>query len=480
MEEPEETRGDQLLAKKEKRKIDQFFDDMGYTKYQIFMLIVAIFVFFADGTEVLVITLIMKSLQQEWQLTPLSKSFIASSAFIGLMIGSFIASKLLDIYGRKIFMIAGGGTILIFGYLSSIATGPVFLFIMRLMMGIGIGAQIPATTNLAAESIPSYRRSVYLANMWIAFPVGELYVCIMAMNIMPNFEADKWRTVLMYCLIPVFICFIGSFFIYESTRFYLAHGRVEEAKENMIKLASWTDINLTDDRIQEIVTDTINNPINKYESTYKQLISKRFLSLSINTWFIWFFSSLCLYMAVYMLPQVLATMGEVTKKGNLFMDIIVSNLIAAPKTIIGGLLPEIEILGRKRTMMLSGGICALSAFFILIDVDRIYYYCGLIKLLSGISMAVVKIYSTEAYPTKLRGLGYGTGHSFARLGGVLTPFICEFLWKYFGILTPFFFITIIGAASVYNSNALPFETLGRNLDQLDKEDIVELKQNKDF
>ena len=133
-------------------KIDSYFDEVGYSKYQYFLLFVFIFVFFADGTEVLVITLILKSLLNEWNITPLEKSFLASSAFIGLLIGSFITSKYIDMYGRKLFLQIGGLIIIFFGYLCSLSSGVIQLFIFRVLMGIGIGSQIIAATNIAAES----------------------------------------------------------------------------------------------------------------------------------------------------------------------------------------------------------------------------------------------------------------------------------------------------------------------------------------
>jgi putative MFS transporter len=478
MEEPLNKKQGETISKK---KIDELFDEIGYSYYHYFLLSILILIFFADGTEVLVISLILKSLQNEWNLSPFSKSCVASSAFIGLMIGSFVTSRNLDLHGRKKFLIGGGLLVLIFGFLSSLSSNSFQLFFSRVLMGIGIGTQIPAATNLAAESIPCYNRSIYLANMWIAFPLGELYVCIVAMYVMPNFEFEQWRTVWVYCLIPVFLCFIGSFFLYESSRFYLAYGKVDEAKEVLIKLSEWGKIQISESRLNDIVDEGIKNPLNKYESNYNLLVSRRFLGLSVNTWSIWFISSAGLYTTVYMLPQILSTLNSPSDtKKNVFVDVIISNVIAIPKTLIGGFLSEMKILGRKFTILLSFIFTAMASLLVILDVNRISLYGGIIKLMSGISMAVVKIYSTEAYPTKIRGLGYGTGHSFARLSGMLVPFLSEFLWYNFGLLSPFYFVLITSLIAVYNSHLLPFETLGRQLDHIDREDIIELKEINDF
>jgi putative MFS transporter len=468
----------------EAKHIDKFFDKIGYSRYQIFLLITCILVFFADGTEVLVITLILKSLENEWKITPLEKSFIASSAFIGLMIGSVITSKNLDKYGRKKFLLFGGGIVIIFGLASAYSFNSITLFISRILMGIGIGTQIIAATNLAAESIPTKNRSHFLANMWIAFPFGEMYVCIIGLNVMPNFETGQWRVLLLYSLVPVVLCFLTSFFLLESSRFYLAHGKYEEATQILNTLSSYSNTHLEQGEIDLIIIESKNNVLNKYESNYSILITKRFFNLSVNTWCIWLFSSLSLYTAVYMLPQILVEVfGVKAQKGNLFIDVMISNLISLPKTMAAGFISEIPFIGRKYSMSIGFALNFLSIVILLIDVERIYYYSGLIKLLSGMIMAIVKIYCCEAYPTKIRGMGYGLGHSFARLGGIMVSFLSEGLRYSFGLFSPYYFLAIICLIGVVNSYFLPFETLGRNLDHIEKEDIIELrdvKENKDF
>ena len=400
--------------------IDKFFERMGFSRYQLFLLLICILVFFADGTEVLVITLILKSLENEWQIKPLEKSFLASSAFIGLMIGSVITSKVLDQFGRKKFLLVGGGIVIVFGFLSAYSINSLTLFLTRVFMGIGIGTQIIAATNLAAESIPTKNRSHFLANMWIAFPFGEMYVCIIGLNVMPNFETGKWRVLLLYSLIPVILCFIGSFFLLESSRFYLAHKKYDEASEIIHTLSHYSKTSLQELELEGIIEESKLNVLNKYESNYSILITKRFLNLSINTWCIWLFSSLILYTAVYMLPQVLVEIfGVKTKGGSLFIDVMISNFISLPKTMAAGFVSEIPFLGRKYSILIA---------FVL-------------------------------------------------------NFIAEGLRYSFGLFSPYYFLALISLIGAINAFYLPFETLGRNLDHIDNEDLIELqelKARKDF
>ncbi len=280
-----------------------------------------------------------------------------------------------------------------------------------------------------------------------------------------------------------------SFFLYESSRFYLAHGKVENARKVLNSLSSYykgTDKDkITPYDIEDIITEGINNPLNKYKSNYGILFSKRFFYLSINSWLIWFISGIGLYITVYMLPQVLENMQRDNLDDNshhsVFRDIIISNTIAIPKTLVGGYVSDIKFFGRIRTIMIAYFITACCCLGIIIDLYNIKIYAGLIKFMTGITFAVVKTYSTEAYPTKIRGIGYGTGHGFARCAGVMVPFICEGLWSGFSMSGPFYFVMFMALLGMFNAYSLPFETLGRTLDKVDDEDLIELKnKSSDF
>ena len=76
---------------------------------------------FADGIEIMVLNLIMKSFEDERNLTKFQKGMIVSSAFIGIFIATLAISKNKDVFWRKPFIILGLILTMIFGFLSSLA-----------------------------------------------------------------------------------------------------------------------------------------------------------------------------------------------------------------------------------------------------------------------------------------------------------------------------------------------------------------------
>ena len=295
---------------------------------------------------------------------------------------------------------------------------------------------------------------------------------------MPNFEKDQWRLLLLYCLIPVVLCFLCSFFVMESGRFLLTNKKFEDAKKFFFRLAQLGNVPFNDEMMKEIVEESINNPVNKYESSFALLINKKFLKLSVLTWIIWWVGSFSLYSTIYMLPQILDNISvlNVSIKGNIFKDIIISNLISLPKSLLSGFLSNVPFLGRKYTMFWSFVLISVLEFLLVVDVLHVHIYSGFIKLLGGLVLGVIKVYSTEAYPTKIRGIGYGTGHSISRFAGCSVPFICEYLRGIFGIMGPSYGIFVLSLLTAFCCYLLPFETLGRALDLVDEEDIIELEK----
>jgi len=297
---------------------------------------------------------------------------------------------------------------------------------------------------------------------------------------MPNYEIGQWRTLLIYCLVPVLIATIGSFYVMESGRFLLTNNRNEEAKVFFFKIAEIANKPFNDNQMNELENEILQNPVSKYYSSFSTLVNKRFLYLSILIWIICFVHSFSLYTTNYMLPQILDSIPELnaTKGGKMFKDVIISNLISLPKSLISGLLAQVPFLGRRYSMLGAFVLIAVVELFMIVNILNVHVYSGFIKLFSGVTAAIIKVYSTEAYPTKIRGIGYGTGYSISRIGASVVPFVCEFLRSLLGILGPSYFVLLLSVGTAYCCYILPFETLGRELDKCEEEDIIEMQEIK--
>lgn len=66
-------------------------------------------------------------------------------------------------------------------------------------------------------------------------------------------------------------------------------------------------------------------------------------------------------------------------------------------------------------------------------------------------------FTTEAYPTPIRTIGYGTACAIGRLGSITMPYILFPLYS-FAPSFPFIFFTFVSCLGVLASYALPFDT----------------------
>ena len=75
-------------------------------------------------------------------------------------------------------------------------------------------------------------------------------------------------------------------------------------------------------------------------------------------------------------------------------------------------------------------------------------------------------YTVEIYPTKIRGTGIGMANGVGRSGVVLMPFIIGYLLT-INIYSPFLLFFTIAVLTSISNRFLPFDTLGKALDQVD-------------
>lgn len=474
------------LNTKKQKKIDFFFESHGYKHYQLVIFIIFFLVLFSDSLQILLMTLILKTIKDEWKLSETAKSFLMSSIFMGMVIGSFFISKYLDMFGRKIFLFIGSLILLIFSIMSSFSNSFLELLIFRLLIGIGIGIQMPSGMNLASENIPSYNRSIFLSSVWLAFPIGEIYCCLSAWILMPHFETGKWRSLIFVCCVPIIILLLFGKYIHESARFLYAHHRFEEGKEVLKRIEEFNKIKEEDRLVEEdfvlIEKETKENILNSYNSEIKELFNNRYFYTTLKTWVLWCSGDIGLYLTIYLIPQVLIRIeNNIVSSHNtidynkFYINLLISSLIAMPKAFIAGVIAEYY--GRINSMVLLQSLACLFCILILITDSYFSLLSGLIKLVSGGVIMNIKVYSTEVYPTKLRGIGSSFGHSVGRLLIVFIPFISQ-LFQYLtnSDKSPFLFIFLISAIGIYCAYTLPFETMGRELDLPDKDDYFQLSE----
>ncbi len=161
-------------------EINKILHEEGITLYHVKLIIIGLIFCFADGSEMVVVSLIMRKLEKYWHLTPLKKAFMGGSIFYGFLVGALISGKLMDNKGRKYTFVLGSIIFFIFGFLSAFSSDFNSFIIFRIGVGFGIGFTIPTAQAFITEMSPKQYRGFCSVIIWLGFPLGEIYICTIA------------------------------------------------------------------------------------------------------------------------------------------------------------------------------------------------------------------------------------------------------------------------------------------------------------
>jgi MFS transporter, putative metabolite:H+ symporter len=122
-----------------------------------------------DGFDINMMGTVLPGISREFHLTPALAGYLASSVFVGMLVGSAIVGMLADRIGRKRALLFA---VLFYGTLSLItATAWSYrsLVAMRMIEGFGLGAEVPLVFTYLSEFIPIRQRGVLLASSVFLF-----------------------------------------------------------------------------------------------------------------------------------------------------------------------------------------------------------------------------------------------------------------------------------------------------------------------
>lgn len=167
-----------------------------------------------------------------WSTLNLNAQFI-SATFLGMLIGSFLAGVLGDRYGRRFTYQVN---LLIIGLTSlaaAFAPSMRWLIGFRLMMGLGLGAEIVIGYSTLTEFVPPGRRGRWLA--WLAL-ITDSAVAVSALAgyfVIPRFG---WRPMFASAGVGALAVWRARTKMPESPRWLESVGRTDEADRIMARI----------------------------------------------------------------------------------------------------------------------------------------------------------------------------------------------------------------------------------------------------
>ncbi|XP_028981769.1 organic cation transporter protein isoform X2 [Diachasma alloeum] len=367
---------------------------------------------------------------------------------VGVMLGSMIFGGLSDKFGRRPIFFLSLVIQLVGGILVAVAPEYISYVIFRLIVGSTTSGVFLVSYVIALEMVGPKKRLVAGVGCQLFFTTGYIMTAGFAYFI------TDWRTLQIAITIPSFAFLVYWWFIPESARWLLTKGKVEEAKDLLQKASKENGIEIPRNTIDCLLNDSIESKSACEQASLFDLF--RYPNLrrkSVLLFFNWLVNS----GTYYGLSWNASNLG-----GNDYVNFVVLGLVEVPAYTF--LIFTLDRWGRKIILggcMIVSGVALLLTMAVPEDNTTAIVTLAMVgKLAITSSYGAIYIFTAEQFPTVVRNVGLGACSTFARIGGVIAPYInhLALIW------TPFPLV-IFGTSALLGGVAsmmLP-ETLNKKL-----------------
>ncbi|MDQ9125805.1 MFS transporter [Serratia fonticola] len=407
---------------------------------------------FLDGYVLVIIGVALE------QLTPLLKldaqwiGLLGAGTLVGLFIGTSLFGYICDRVGRRKMFLIDIVAIGLISVATMFVSTPAELLVMRVLIGIVIGADYPIATSMITEFSNTRQRAFavgFIAAMWY---VGA--TCANLVGFWLYDMVDGWRWMLGSAFIPCLVILIGRFDLPESPRWLLRKGRVKECEQMMLKLFG-----------EPLIFDEEPQP----ETRFLQLFSKRHFPVVLFVAVIWTCQVIPMFAIYTFGPQIVSLLGWDQGKNAALGNVVISLFFML------GCIPAmywLNTLGRRPLLigsfaMMTGALAILG----LVDhlqISLVVIAFAVYAFFSGGPGILQWLYPNELFPTDIRASAVGVIMSISRIGAIISMWALPVFITRYGINTVMLIGAFISLVGLIVSVLFAPETKGLSLNEAGK------------
>ncbi|WP_323120146.1 MFS transporter [Burkholderia alba] len=435
-----------------------------FSGYHKLIFVIIAIAFFFDSVDLGTMTFVLGSIKKEFGLSTAAAGLVASSSFIGMVLGAAVAGLLADRFGRRpVFqwsMVLWGAA----SYLCSTAQSVEALIVYRVLLGIGMGMEFPVAQTLLSEFVPAAKRGRLIALMDGFWPLGFITAGIVSYFVLPQFD---WRTVFALLAIPAVFVLVVRRLVPESPRWLEHRGRLADADRVMAHVEAKVMQSARVARLPE--PSRLAEAVAPHaRGAFREIWSAPYRRRTTMVWLLWFFALLGFYGLTSWLGALLQQAGFAVTQ-SVFYTVLIS-LGGVPGFLCAAWL--VERWGRKPTCiasLLGGGAMAY-----VYGQTALYGASVTLLVCTGLAMqfflfgmwAVLYTYTPELYGTGARATGSGFASAIGRVGSLIGPYAVGVVLPVFGQGGVFTLGALSFAAAACAVWMLGIETKGLALEEL--------------
>jgi sugar porter (SP) family MFS transporter len=414
------------------------------------------------GFDTAVIAGATHQLTQVYSLTPSQLGITVAIALVGTVIGAMSAGAIGQKFGGRDTLRVLAVLYVISALGSGLAWSWPVLLVARFIGGLGIGGSSVLGPVYIAELAPAKWRGRLVGMFQVNIVVGILLAYFSNFVIAQlHLGAAEWRWQLGVAAAPAVLFLIMLFGIPRSSRWLVTQDRIDEARQ-VLELMGSPD---SEAELKEIVDSIHMERSHKSEALFQWKYRKPiFLAATIGA-----FNQLSGINAIlYYLNDIFAAAGFSRMSGDLqAVAIGAMNLVA---TLIA--MTVIDNLGRKKLLLVGSvgtAICLAGVSSVFFTDSHhallVWLLVAYIAFFAFSQGAVIWVYISEVFPTKVRAKGQSLGSSAHWIMNAAIAYTFPLLAKSSGAY-PFVFFSAMMVLQFFVVLFLYPETKGVTLEQL--------------
>jgi putative MFS transporter len=374
---------------------------------------------FLDGYILSLIGVALIGFAADIPVSSAEQGMIGAASLIGIFFGATVFGALTDKIGRE-KMYALDLTVLVAACaLSALVTAPWQLIVLRLVIGLAVGADYPIATSLLTEFTPRKSRGLMIGLSGFAWSAGAMSAFLVGFIVVTLSGGHQlWRWLLFSGAIVGVIVVLMRRGIPESPRWLISKGRAEEAQE-VLRTVYGKDVSLSSE-LFEGVASTSRSPW----SDVKTIVRGGYLKRTIMCGTLYFAQITPQYALYTFGTTILVTAGITGDNAATLGELVIAALFAA------GVIPALKLVetwGRRPMTvvpfalmvvpLLALGLWTGSPAWFVVSAFAFYAF------VSGGPSILEWIYPNELFPTEVRASAVGVAVGISRIGAATGTYL---------------------------------------------------------
>jgi MFS transporter, putative metabolite:H+ symporter len=390
-------------------------------------------------------------------------------AYVGQLAGAILFGVLSELYGRKIAYVGALLTMGVFSLGSAFAWDFQSLLWFRILAGIGLGGEVPVAAAMLTEIVQGHRRGKHFFLYQQLYGWGNLLTPLIGFGLISAVgPALGWRLLLGLGSLPFLIGLISLFLLPESVRWLVDKGRLSKAEAIVARIEAAVTARGTALAPVQVRASADVQPVR-----FAELFARRYRRRTALCWLQWFCAYIPTVGLATWLPSLYVRVGHLPpSQGLLLTALSVSIGLVATYVVAFG---AIDGLGRRGVFTIGFAGMAAGALIGVLEVavfgvqgwQGLFVAACIMNVFLGFNAQGAYLYTSELFPTRMRGWASSTGRSVGLVASIIAPIaVGSLLASSLGIGGVFGLFALMNLLGVIVIRTLGIETKGAVLEEI--------------